>query len=145
MVREVARRLGGRRTFHRDISTERELIAAVRAGLPAVALDYFVTAFGAAAITQAEIFGLIGSTRTLQRKRSERRPLSPDESDRLARLARVLVRAEDALANPDAARRWLIKPNRVLGGERPLSLLDSDTGASAVERELGRIEHGVFS
>lgn len=145
MVREVAQRLGGRHTFRRDISTERELIHAVRAGLPAAALDYFVAALGAADIPQAAIFDLIGSTRTLQRKRTERRALSAEESDRLVRLARMLVRAEEALGNTDSARRWLTKPNRALGGERPLSLLDSDAGALAVDRELGRIEHGVFS
>ena len=62
-----------------------------------------------------------------------------------ARLARLLVRAEEALGDPLKARRWLSKPSRALGGQRPLSLLDSDTGALSVERILGRIEHGVYS
>lgn len=39
----------------------------------------------------------------------------------------------------------MVKPNRALGGERPLALLDSDVGSLAVERVLGRIEHGVYS
>jgi len=37
------------------------------------------------------------------------------------------------------------KANRALGGRVPLHLLDSDAGAQAVERVLGRIEHGVYS
>jgi uncharacterized protein (DUF2384 family) len=32
-----------------------------------------------------------------------------------------------------------------LGGVRPLQALDSDAGALAVERVLGRIEHGLYS
>jgi putative toxin-antitoxin system antitoxin component (TIGR02293 family) len=63
----------------------------------------------------------------------------------LARLARLLVRAEEALGDREKAHRWLSTPNRALGGRRPLTLLDNDAGALAVERVLGRIEHGVYS
>ena len=49
------------------------------------------------------------------------------------------------LGDPEKAGRWLSQPNRALDGQRPLTLLDSDAGALAVERVLGRIEHGVYS
>jgi putative toxin-antitoxin system antitoxin component (TIGR02293 family) len=91
------------------------------------------------------VYRVVGSARTLQRKRTAKRPLSADESDRLARLARLLVRSEEALGDEEKAHRWLSQPNRALGGQRPLSLLDSDVGARAVERVLGRIEHGILS
>ena len=70
--------------------------------------------------------------------------LSAAESDRLARLARILVRAEQALGDEEKARRWLTRENRALGDAQPLALLDSDAGAEAVEQVLGRIEHGVY-
>jgi putative toxin-antitoxin system antitoxin component (TIGR02293 family) len=94
---------------------------------------------------QAEIYEVVGTARTLQRGRAQRAALSCGESDRLARLARLLVRSEQALGNPLKAIHWLSKPNGALGGQRPLSLLDSDTGTLSVERILGRIEHGVYS
>jgi putative toxin-antitoxin system antitoxin component (TIGR02293 family) len=56
-----------------------------------------------------------------------------------------VVRAEEAFGDEEKARRWLSRPNRAVGGHAPLTLLDSDAGALAVERVLGRIEHGVYS
>ena len=45
----------------------------------------------------------------------------------------------------EKALRWVAKPNRAVDGASPISLLASDAGALAVERVLGRIEHGVFA
>jgi putative toxin-antitoxin system antitoxin component (TIGR02293 family) len=143
-VGAVANMLGGKRVFRRELTSELEFIKAVRAGLPARALEEICDEL-APTVGQMEIYRAVGSVRTLQRKRAAHAPLSADESDRLARLARLLVRAEEALGDRTRAHQWLSKPSRALGGQRPLSLLDSDTGATAVERELGRIEHGILS
>ena len=83
--------------------------------------------------------------RTLAHRKEKRQPLSPEQSDRLARLVRVADCAEEALGNRDKAGRWLRKPNRSFQGRRPIELLRSDIGARMVERALGRIEHGVYS
>jgi putative toxin-antitoxin system antitoxin component (TIGR02293 family) len=141
----VALKLGGKRVLRRDITSDNDLIALVRAGLPSTALDHVLDELADAAGSQADVYRVVGSMRTLQRKRTMRTPLSADESDRLARLARLVVRAEEALGDAGRAHQWLGRPNRALGGERPLTLLDSDTGALAVERVLGRLEHGVYS
>lgn len=58
-------------------------------------------------------------------------------------LERVTARAEEVLGDPERARRWLLKGNPALGGERPLDMLTNDAGAVQVERVLGRIEHGI--
>jgi putative toxin-antitoxin system antitoxin component (TIGR02293 family) len=144
-IGDVVRKLGGRRVFKSDHVSEHDLIEAVRAGLPAAALDSVVEDFAGGVGGPGEIYRAVGSTRTLQRKRSDGARLSPHESDRLARVARLMVRAEEALGDRDKARRWFSQPNRALGNERPIALLDSDTGALSVERVLGRIEHGVYS
>jgi len=144
-VAAIARKLGGKRVFRRELTSETELIKAIRAGLPVQALDSVCAEFSTVTGIQTEIYELVGTARTLQRKRSQHAALSVGESDRLARLARLLVRSEQALGDPLKAIHWLLKPNRALGGQRPLSLLDSDTGALSVERMLGRIEHGVYS
>ena len=136
----VAEKLGGRRVLKREVRSELQLAALVRDGLPVRALEII-----AKSIALGELYPLVGSPRTLQRKRAAGGRLSVDESDRLARVARLLVRAEEALGSSDKAIHWLRRGNRALGGERPLDALDSDAGALAVERVLGRIEHGVFS
>jgi putative toxin-antitoxin system antitoxin component (TIGR02293 family) len=56
----------------------------------------------------------------------------------------MIVRAEQAIGDPDKAHRWLMKPNRALDGQVPFTLLDSDAGATAVEQVLDRIEYGVI-
>lgn len=144
-VTTVARKLGGRSVLGTKVESEHDLIEVIRAGIPARALDRVFEEFAAYAGIQADLYRAVGSARTLQRKRKEHLTLSADESDRLARLARLIARAETALGDEDRARRWLAKPNRALGGVRPLSLLDSDAGTLTVERVLGRIEHGIAS
>ena len=79
--------------------------------------------------------------RTAQRRKEEG-ALTPEESDRLARLARVTQRAIDALGDEVRARGWLTRPNRSFGGVPPLELLGTDGGAEVVNEELGRIEFG---
>ena len=72
--------------------------------------------------------------------------MQPDESDRLVRLARVFSRAiEMYVGNVDAAKDWLIRSNRVLGGASPFEMAKTDVGAREVENLITRIEHGVFS
>ena len=83
-------------------------------------------------------------SRTLARRKQERR-LSPGESDRLFRVVRIAVQASEVLGGKEPASRWLHTPNRALGGQMPLELLDTDPGSRHVEEILGRIEHGVYS
>ena len=79
--------------------------------------------------------------RTAQRRR-EQGVLSPEESDRIARIARVTQRAVEAFGDENQAREWLKRPNRVLQDVPPLELLGTDGGAVLVADELGRIESG---
>jgi len=83
--------------------------------------------------------------RTLAHRKAKDQRLTSEESDRLARVLRVYSRSEDALGDAKRAYRWIRKPNRALEGKTPLELLSSEAGARAVEKVLGRIEHGVFS
>ena len=84
------------------------------------------------------------SPRSLQRRRREGR-LAPYESDRLYRFARILALAKHYHGDGESATRWLKRPNRALGGRRPLDLIDTEIGARAVENVLGRIAYGGVS
>lgn len=119
------------------------LAEAVAAGLPSDALDAVLAHFAASTISKWRVYQVVGNVRTLQRKRRECAVLSADESDRLARLARLAVCAELSLGSRERGSRWLGKPNRSLDGEAPISLLGTHAGAVAVEQVLGRIAHGV--
>ncbi len=91
----------------------------------------------------AKVVGI--SERTLSRRLVGRERLSAGESDRMVRLARILAMAGDVLGSSKKASLWLKSENRALHDERPLDLLDTDTGARAVETVLGRIAYGLYS
>ena len=82
--------------------------------------------------------------RTLHRRGSQGR-LSPDESDRLYRLATVFHKAVDFFdGDVAAAKQWLSTPAPALGSKAPLDLINTYPGARAVESLIGQLEHGVF-
>ena len=83
--------------------------------------------------------------RTVQRREnSHAGKFERDESDRLARVARLYAIAEDVLGSREHAQRWMKTPNRALDGARPLDELDTEIAAREVEDLLGRIRYGVF-
>ena len=75
-------------------------------------------------------------------RRRERGALNAEESDRIARIARVSPRAIDSLGDECRAREWLKRSNRTLPDAAPLERLSTDAGSERVTDELGRIEYG---
>ena len=61
------------------------------------------------------------------------------------RADRVWNRALAVLEDENAVRDWINRDNRSLGGESPLSLLDTEAGYELVLDTLGRIEYGVVA
>lgn len=93
-------------------------------------------------ISQTSLSRLIGvSNATVARKIKAGGRLSPQESERLARIAAVEAEAEDVFDSQDLARSWMLEPNLALG-EPPLSLLDTDAGAEEVRKVLASIAYG---
>lgn len=68
-----------------------------------------------------------------------------EESERIARIARIFEHAESVLGSKDAAAKWLEEPNLGLGEEAPIEAASTELGAKEVEELLARIEHGVYS
>ncbi|MGH7757390.1 MAG: type II RES/Xre toxin-antitoxin system antitoxin [Vulcanimicrobiaceae bacterium] len=90
------------------------------------------------------IFAVAGvSERTVQRRRDGL--LTPGQSDRVARIARIVTLTVEIIGDRARAARWLQRPNRSLRGVQPLELLDTDAGSWVVERVLGQLREGVFS
>ena len=92
-----------------------------------------------------ELQELVINPRTLRHRRLRRERLSVEESDRVVRLAHMLLAAERTFGDRARAWRWLRKANRSLGGHRPLDLLGTETGARAVEEALVRLDEGMFA
>lgn len=133
--------LGGRSALGRDDLSGVEWHDLVSQGLRTKILETLVDR---RLLTKNEIYRLVVSRRTLDRRKSERH-LSPEESDRLFRIVRVIARANDVFGEPGKAADWLRRPNRSLEGRTPMDLMDNAAGAGLVETVLGRIAHGVYS
>lgn len=117
-------------------------IADIRKGLPSKSISLLAKRLGT---TEENLLPIVGiSGRTWQRRLKDNKPFDLVESDRLYRIAKVLVHANDIFQNESIALDWLKSSNRVLG-DTPLSLLDTEAGTDMVERVLERIAHGVYS
>lgn len=112
----------------------------IRGGLPFRAVEDLQRA---AELTLTQVAVLLGiPERTIARRKTTGK-LTTAESDRVDRTTRVLSLAAETLGSPEKARAWMQRPNRGLGGETPLSLLDTDRGVRAVEDVLHRLDHGI--
>jgi putative toxin-antitoxin system antitoxin component (TIGR02293 family) len=138
----LAEKLGGKKVLKLEVRSELDLAEAIHRGLPTRAVD---AVLASGLLDPQELYELVVPRRTLAHRRERRQRLTPEQSDRLARVVRVMARAEESLGDEAKAARWLRKPNRALAGRRPIDLLESDIGARMVERLLTRIEHGVYS
>lgn len=139
---QIASILGGRKVLGVEVRGIDDLIALIHRGLPVKTMTRLAAYAGLERRLLGQWMGL--SDRALARRLAGR-SLTPHESDRIVRIARVFVRAEVALHSREKANLWLRRPNRVLGQAEPGSLLDTDVGAQRVTDVLGRIEHGTFS
>ncbi len=138
----VAVLLGGRKVLRSRIRATREMQLALRRGLPFAAFEALGDALRMSSDELAELIGL--AARTLARRKALGR-LSPTESDRLYRVAHTTLVAAEALGSLEKAREWLARPNRALGGDRPVSYLDTGIGERQVEELLLRLGHGIYS
>jgi len=141
-LRAVVEELGGPSVLGYEPRTERELQTMIRKGFRQQVVQEVMQS---ADLTLKELAATLDlSIRSLQRRRQEGR-LARYESDRLYRLARILALAKLYIGDKASATRWLKRPNRALGGQVPLEVVDTELGARAVEQVLGRLAYGGVS
>jgi putative toxin-antitoxin system antitoxin component (TIGR02293 family) len=132
--------LGGAKVLHRSVTTCLQFHDAAEGGLQVTVVKALAKNLN---VSREELLGTLSvSERTLIRRQKEGH-LSPQESDRAVRLARVAAQAEEVLGGREEAVGWLHHENRALGGRRPFELVRTDAGSELVVDVLGRLEHGV--
>jgi putative toxin-antitoxin system antitoxin component (TIGR02293 family) len=139
----VASHVHGRKTSaaqeHQATAT---VIQAVQSGLPFAEIEALRAALDLPLDQLAPKLGL--SKATLHRRKHEGR-LTPAESDRVMRYARLLGKAIEVMGSEVAGREWLRSEQYGLGMAVPLEYAETEAGAREVEYLLGRIDHGVYS
>jgi putative toxin-antitoxin system antitoxin component (TIGR02293 family) len=131
--------VGGSAVIGGDLDPGLAAVRLIRRGLPVEAVQFMLDT---GRLTLAELDQVVLPRKTLANRR-KLGTLTPEQSDRLVRVARVLASAEVTFGSRDKAAAWLRRPTTALAGERPLLLLDTDEGAREVSQLLGRIGHGI--
>ena len=116
-------------------------VQAIREGFSYDFYERLASKLGASDDQLARVLSV--TPRTLRRRRKERKPLTPEESDRLWLLTQVFEQATETFEGEERARRWLSEPHRMLGGESPIEHLDTTAGADRVRYILRQIEHSM--
>jgi putative toxin-antitoxin system antitoxin component (TIGR02293 family) len=125
------------------LENDLEMAALILAGLPAAVLRRVGAFLGLRPAMVGSIVNI--NEKTLERRLKAHARLKPDESERVARLMRIISLAASVLESEEHAREWLKRPLRELLGQTPLQVAATEPGAREVERVLGRIEHGIFA
>jgi putative toxin-antitoxin system antitoxin component (TIGR02293 family) len=139
LVAEVYQKLGGRAALGEEIASEADLARVVAGRIPLRALTHFARS----GFSEQEVAEYVIPPRTRRHRKVRREPLTVDESDRLVRLMRVQVMAEDVFADADKANRWLRQPLGILDGRSPLEVARTDSGARLIEQILAKIDWGA--
>lgn len=119
-----------------------EMVKLVRKGLP---IQRFEELRGALGMANDQLAAKVGISKATFHRRQREGKLTSDESDKVIRFGRLLVKAISVFESNEAARQWLSSPQHGLGGAAPLDYAETEVGAREVENLLGRIEHGVYS
>ncbi|MBI4699449.1 MAG: DUF2384 domain-containing protein [Nitrospirae bacterium] len=159
--------LGGEKELGQKVSRRIDFDALIKEGLPWGVISHIKKAFNLPDDVIARIIGV--SPRTIARRRQtvkspvklagvasgkSRRGraadtsadrLSPVESDRVYRFARIIALAEDVFEDKAESLEWLKSPQYGLGGRIPFDMLQTDAGTREVEELLVRIDYGVIS
>ena len=81
------------------------------------------------------------STRSIQVKEATQF-IAPGPSERALYIARLFKSGNELFGNMDQFHNWLNMENLAMGGEKPVSYLDTFSGIQLVMDELNAIEYG---
>jgi len=138
-VERVVDVLGGQAVLKRSVRTWRELEDAVNDGLPKRALQMMAgRALPEGASAGALVYRVVPIATFKRRTR-----LTPEESARTERLARVVALAEGLWEEQDDARGFLNRPHALLDDRTPLDVATTELGARRVEQLLHDVDHGL--
>jgi putative toxin-antitoxin system antitoxin component (TIGR02293 family) len=132
--------LGGRRVLGGPVTSLLELSDAVERGLPKVTLRNVARRIFSDATEQRAMMYRIVPEATYKRRRER---LSPAESERTERLARVVAIAEEVWQDREQTRRFLTTPHPEIGGKTPLDAALTELGARQAEEVMARILYGL--
>jgi putative toxin-antitoxin system antitoxin component (TIGR02293 family) len=128
---------------NRALLKDSERLLQIKAGFSAQLFQVVRIAFDLQGLSLEML--LNASISTLKRRSREQKPLDSTASERLDRIAVVCLLAEGIFQSRDMATCWMSKPNKALGGHKPVLLCGTDIGGKQVRRILQALEWGGLS
>ena len=120
------------------------LTQVVTSGLPAKSAEHLAKYLELPVVEFMTVYA--GIPRQTAARRKQAGKFNTNESDRVARYARLLKYATDMMeGNRVAAIHWLKLPHFLFGDETPMMHARTEAGAEEVQQLIGRIEAGVWS
>ncbi len=138
-VERVANVLGGRAVLKRPVRTWSELEQMVRDGLPKRSLQLVASRAVADGAPISSLVYRVVPVATFKR----RVRLSPEESARTERLARVVALSESIWNDEDESRAFLNRTHPLLDDRPPIEVASTELGARRVEQLLHSVEQGL--
>lgn len=127
-------------------------IRIIKAGVPAAKAKRMITDLH---FDQRVLLGALNlKTATVNRKAARDEALSPEDSERVIGIAKLVGQLEAMLeesGDPDGfdatewLSRWLREPVPAFGGVKPIDLLDTMEGQSLVAQALAQIQSGAYA
>jgi putative toxin-antitoxin system antitoxin component (TIGR02293 family) len=124
-----------------EAGPEQKVVRLVENGLPTKVINHLIER----GLTRGEVFDIIIPLRTWKHRKSQRQPLSKEESERAIRAAKILARAQAVMGDEESALDWLRTPKRRLEGRSPIQMLSTEAGGRLVEQMLIQIDQGMFA
>jgi putative toxin-antitoxin system antitoxin component (TIGR02293 family) len=135
----IADVMGGVAILGSSVHSAHDLEAVVETGLPKQALRLTLGRACASAKEARNMLYRVVPEATYKR----RARLTPAQSERTERLARVIATAEHVWGNRADAQAWLGKTHPELEGRSPLEAAMTELGARRAEELLGRLFYGI--
>lgn len=121
-----------------EIRNPVDMVRISRRGIPAIAVQRLIqTGF-----TKQELAWIIPRTTLNRRKGSS---LTPEESSRWLRVAKLQAMAVEVLGSGEKASKWLHKPRKAFDGMSAMEVMQTEAGGQLVEETLGQLDSGFFA
>jgi putative toxin-antitoxin system antitoxin component (TIGR02293 family) len=135
----IADVMGGAMVLGTQVSSVGDLARMVSGGLPKQALRKTVQRlYDVPQEINSLVYRIVPEATYKRRTR-----LTPSESERTERLARVIAAAEYVWSDKALAHEWLAKPHPELNDTTPLQYAMTELGARQVEQLLDRLFYGL--
>jgi len=136
---KIANVMGGKKVLHGSIRSLFDLERAVEKGLPKGALKNLAS-FVSPPREQFKFIYQVVPEGTYKRRHTH---LSPEESERTERIARVIATAIDVWEDREKAKIFLISPHPFFNNRPPLKVAFTELGARQVEELLWGMFYGL--